>query len=112
MTVSIALGPHGFILTVPSTLEGRSHDIEVPANESGITVIRKVLSAQARAIKEYERKLGFEASPTQAMVEQWLRLDRITRAAAKSAEVEEKETKRMADAKAAIAGIDLGELDL
>lgn len=109
--VTISLGAHGgFELTVPSTLEGRTHVVLVPGDSSGLTIIRKVLSARAKAVSRLE--IGNAASPTQSMVEAWLREERQRRAFEKLEEAEEKETKRQVAAKAAVAGIDLGDLDL
>lgn len=113
LLVSITLNAAGgFDLKVPSTLEGRSHTIHVPANLGGISVMRKVLSAQAKEIASYERKLGFEASPTQAQVEAWLTQERLNRKLEKEAAEEKKEAERTAAVKTVLNGIDLGELDL
>jgi hypothetical protein len=113
LLVSISLNAAGgFDLKVPSTLEGRSHTIHVPANMGGIAVMRKVLSAQAKEISAYERKLGFEASPTQAQVNAWLAQDRLNRQLEKEAAEEKKEAERTAAAKVVLNGIDLGDLDL
>lgn len=109
--VTIALSAAGgFTLTVPSTLEGRSHVIQVPGDESGVKVMRKVLVERQKAFAKLE--IGHAASPTQAMVQDWLRQDRLARMEAKARAEEEKENKRSAEAKALIGDLDLGELDL
>lgn len=110
MSVTIALSASGFVLTVPSTLEGRSHTIQVPGDEAGVKIIRKVLTERQKAFAKLE--IGHAASPTQAMVQEWLRQDRTARAEAALRASEEKEAKRSAEAKAVLGGLDLGELDL
>lgn len=109
MKVCISLSSTGFILDVPSVLDDRTHEVEVPATEAGISIIRKILAARQREVRAY---LGTVASPTQAQVEAWLRQDRAERAKAKAIAETEKETERAAAAKSVIGDIDLGELDL
>lgn len=100
--VTIHLGDNGgFVLTVPSDING-SHVVVVPATTSGLSIIRKVLSART---KESDRRLGHTSSPTQAQVEAWLREDRARRAA-------EKEKKERAIDQSVLAGLDLGDIDL
>lgn len=109
--VTIALSASGgFTLTVPSTLEGRSHIVQVPGDEAGIKIMRKILTERQKAVARLE--IGHAASPTQAMVTEWLRQDRAQRSEAALRAAEEKETKRAAEAKALIGDLDLGELDL
>jgi hypothetical protein len=108
--VTIALSASGgFTLTVPSTLEGRFHTIQVPGDESGIKVMRKVLAERQKASR---REIGHDASPTQAMVMAWIKQDKAVRAEAKARAEEEKEEKRATEAKALIGDLDLGDLDL
>lgn len=107
--VTISLGADGgFDLQVPSTLEHRTHVIHIPASTSGLSILRKVLSERNKEIA----KLGNPSSPTQFMVEEWLRQDRINRATEKAAEAEKKETERTLAAAKAVEGLDLGSLDL
>lgn len=108
VTISLA-GNGGFILTVPSVLEGRSHNVEVPANEAGISVIRKVLRERQR---EARRELGNVSSPTQAQVEAWLAEDRRRRSLERQALADAAEQKKADEAKALIGDLDLGDLDL
>lgn len=108
---TIALGPDGgFILTLPSTLEGRNHPVFIPGSPAGIAVLRKILSERAKEAARLQ--IGNAASPHEHMVREWLKAERQRQALEKAAEAEEKETKRMAAAREAVAGIDLGELDL
>lgn len=100
--VTIALADNGgFVLTVPSDVNG-SHTVLVPPTPSGISVIKKVLTARER---ERDRRIGHTSSPTQAQVEAWLAEERRQRAA----EAAKKET---ALNQGILAGLDLGDLDL
>lgn len=105
MTVTISLSGDGFTLTVPSANGAGPHDVQVPGTLSGLSIIRKVLTARAQAQAAYEMKIGFTASPTQAQVEAWLSEDRRVRAAEKTA------TERAVD-QGVLSGLNLGELDL
>ena len=63
-----------FVLTVPGTgPEARPHQVRIPANCNGLTALVRFL--QAREAGEPDTfTLGTAASPTQEMVEEFLRL--------------------------------------
>lgn len=100
----------GFILQLPSTLEDRSHVVNITADLAGIKTMKKIL--RERGFTSSRKEIGNVASPTQAMVDEWLRQDRINRAAEKEAAEEKKETERTLAAAKVVAGLDLGSLDL
>jgi len=69
---TISLCAVGFALTIPSDSSGRTHTIEVPQSVGGLKIIHRVLMDRQRAA---DRRIGHVASPTQVMVEQWLRIE-------------------------------------
>ena len=97
--VTISLSGQGLALTFPSDVSGRTHTLEVPMNIGGLQIIRKALMARQR---EEDRRLGTQASPTQAMVEEWLATERRER----------KEAAAKVEPSHIIAGLDLSTLDL
>lgn len=68
--MEIALTPSGaLILTGPS-----GQHFTVPSSPIGLTVIKRVLQAQAEA-READWRFGSPANPTQALIDEWLRHD-------------------------------------
>src|SRR5688572_8101365 len=105
--VTISLAPSGaFVLGVPSPEV--LHHIEVPANEAGIKMIRKILQARVRG---EGRKISQPANPTQWQVEQWLKADREANRVAKLEAELQKEMAEDAKRKALFNGIAV-EIDL
>ena len=76
--VSIELGPRGgFLLTIESMTVDGAHHVEVPATQAGIDIIRNILHARQVATS-YNNKIGSAASPTQNMVDEWLRRNKTS----------------------------------
>lgn len=72
--LSITLAPNGgFEVEVPSQKCNGSHRVQIPFTLSGLSILRKLLQERAR---EAEHTLGMNGSPTQQMVEAWLRRDK------------------------------------
>lgn len=69
--MNIELAPDGgFTLSVPSA--SGTHPISIPFSEKGLRLLRHILTRYERAPKA---KIGNTSSPTQYMVEQWLKQD-------------------------------------
>lgn len=69
--ITIALGPNGtFELFIPGGESG--HHVRVPATTEGLGIIRRVLSARREDLRP---TLGKPSSPTQSMVDAWLKSD-------------------------------------
>lgn len=70
--MDIRLDPSGgFFLTIPSTV-AEGHTIRIPFSLTGLSLLRTILrNAEERA----GEKIGSTFSPTQSMVDEWLRRD-------------------------------------
>jgi hypothetical protein len=79
--VSIELSPNGgFLLTIESMTVQGTHTIEIPASMAGIKVLTNILHARETA-SEWSNKIGSKASPTQQMIDEWLKANKATPAA-------------------------------
>lgn len=67
--MNIELHPSGgFRLEIPSVTD--AHSVFIPCSERGVFLLRRILQKYAA---EGDRKIGHDASPTQAQVDAWLR---------------------------------------
>lgn len=106
--VRISLGASGgFVLHVPSTVNG-DHEVLVPATMSGLSIIRKVLSAR---VKDEDKRIGNTSSPIQFQVEAWLAEDRRVRAK-ETAEAAKAKVEKEFVSTISLAGINIEELDI
>lgn len=71
------------VLTIPSPKEGLSHSVEVPCTLPGVKLLHRILTKRAAWNSPMPAYLGTDASPTQLMVEEWLRQDREAAAQAR-----------------------------
>ncbi len=110
--ISISLAPSGqFILTIPSANGAGPHEVLVPQNLGGLSILNKVLSAEAKA-DQAAKRIGHDASPTQAQVNAWLTEDRRQRAIASDEERKQKAEANSAATKSLLEGISLEDLDI
>lgn len=110
MTITISLAPSGaFLLGVPCPEV--IHHIEIPATEAGIKLMRSILREHAKG-EAGRTKISQPGNPTQWQVNEWLKADRVKRAAEAKALESAKEAAKDAAASKLFNGIDLGELDL
>lgn len=85
--MDITLSPSGnFVLAVPSEGPKASgvHHVVIPATLSGIQVLKKILSRNAKQ----RGAIGEASAPTQYMIDQWLKADAEAKAAATAAKFE------------------------
>lgn len=95
--LTIALSDNGgFEVAVPSSTGGLHH-VQIPFTLTGLSVLRKLLQERA---KQRKATIGMNGSPTQQMVEAWLKKDQEERAAAPKPQP------------ALLAGLNIEELDL
>ena len=68
--MQVSLGPEGqLILSIPSDISHRSHDVTIPLTVDGLYLIQSVLSARKTST---DRRIGTPAAPTQRMIEAFL----------------------------------------
>lgn len=85
--ITISLGPNGgFRCFIPSMTKEGGHHVNIPLSTDGLKALRKLLIQREQAIKA---TIGQDASPTQQMIEQWLRQMQIDREASASAKIKE-----------------------
>jgi hypothetical protein len=104
--VEIKLEGDEFVLSIPGVQSIGSHEVRIPTYAPELLI--RILANQAQSVS-HKRKIGHEASPTQYMVEGWLkanesRVDVRTereRAQARSAAIEAK-----------YPGFDLSEIEI
>lgn len=71
--MQIELSPTGgFRLIIPAVLGVFTHSVDIPCTWQGMMALRRLLIERERA--PFAR-LGTPASPTQAMINEWLRLN-------------------------------------
>lgn len=98
--LSIELADNGgFTVEIPSDTTEGAHHVQIPFTQTGLSVLRKLLQERA---KERKATLGMNGSPTQQMVDAWLRREREERA------VEE----RPAPTSTLLVNLNIEELDL
>jgi hypothetical protein len=105
--ITIKLEGDTFVLSIPGVEAAGSHEVRIPTYAPELLI--RVLSNQANASATYQRKIGFDASPTQYMVEGWLR--------ANEARVDVREQRANAERRAAAIeakypGFDLSEIEI
>lgn len=76
----IDIGPDDtFILFFQADESALSHSVTIPATESGLAVLKRILHARKQDTKG--RKISTQSAPVQAQIRQWLAADRAARAA-------------------------------
>lgn len=98
---TIRLNGAGFSVTIPSDISGNTHTLEVPQSLGGLRILRKILSDRQR---EEDRRIGTGSSPTQQMVEEWLRTEADI---LRREQEEERKKKLLPDSGIDITGIEI-----
>lgn len=71
--INLFLGADGNMhARIPSALENREQVVSIPVTLDGLRILKRILVASDRGTA----KLGHEAEPTQALVNEWLKAER------------------------------------